>query len=252
MVEWQISKDMASLILVADGVPAAEVSRWCTPEGATLYWGVGVRGGGIEIPLTLREACARACELLDLPPHAPPGWLLAQHDAAEKPAAAPPIEVPCPDCAGTGWLTFEDRHTETRQDRCPRCKNTGRIPAATGEGPEASAPPLASAPDTIQARERCSCHRDELSTEVQARRMAGRSQDGWIAWPLSSSHALRLALIIDGRPVAELEAFSVTGPWYANANSPDRKRHRLGAGGSLASAVQWCERITGYVVAPDA
>ncbi len=89
-----------------------------------------------------------------------------------------------------------------------------------------------------------------LSPEVEARVRAGRSRDGWEAWAPTDSHVLRIALRLDGEAAALLEAFSISGPWYANAISPDGERHRLGAGISLAGAVQWCEVTTGYVMAP--
>lgn len=89
-----------------------------------------------------------------------------------------------------------------------------------------------------------------LSPEVEARVRAGRSRDGWEAWAQTDSHVLRIALRLDGEAVALLEAFSISGPWYANAISPEGERHRLGAGISLAGAVQWCEVTTGYVMTP--
>ncbi|KTS30888.1 hypothetical protein NS228_06045 [Methylobacterium indicum] len=90
----------------------------------------------------------------------------------------------------------------------------------------------------------------KLAPEVEARVMTGLSRDGWEEWDPTDDHALRVALLIDGMVVALLEAFSRSGPWYANAISPEGERHRLGAGRSLSSAVQWCEVTTGYVVAP--
>lgn len=111
---------------------------------------------------------------------------------------------------------------------------------------------LVEAPSPTPARQEEGSRGERLSPEVQARIDAGRSRDGWEAWARNHSQVLRLALRLDGEAVAELEAFSVTGPWYANAKSPDGASHRLGAGGSLASAVRWCERITGYVVTGDA
>lgn len=50
------------------------------------------------------------------------------------------ITVPCEPCAGTGWATHEDRHTETRQDQCRTCGGTGQVPARPGESRETSWP----------------------------------------------------------------------------------------------------------------
>lgn len=50
------------------------------------------------------------------------------------------VTVPCPACNGDGFLSFADRHTETRMDACPTCRGHGSIPARTGETPESSAP----------------------------------------------------------------------------------------------------------------
>ncbi|WP_197682161.1 hypothetical protein [Methylobacterium aquaticum] len=139
MVEWQISEDGLGLRLVADGAPRAEVSRWCHPDGSTAWWGITARGEECGMHPTLRAACRRACEVLDLPPHAPPADLLAQH--GEAPATAAPILLECQDCAATGWATHGDRHARTRMDVCTTCAGTGRAPARTGETPETSAPP---------------------------------------------------------------------------------------------------------------
>ncbi|WP_342106345.1 hypothetical protein [Methylobacterium sp. SI9] len=49
--------------------------------------------------------------------------------------------LPCARCAGTGWNSHDDRHTETNMDRCRDCGGTGQIPAATGERREASCDP---------------------------------------------------------------------------------------------------------------
>ncbi|MGF3022713.1 hypothetical protein ACQVP2_07775 [Methylobacterium aquaticum] len=72
-------------------------------------------------------------------------------------------------------------------------------------------------------------------------------QDGWCVWPMSTSHVLRMALYMNGNAVATVEAFSMNGPWYANAVTPGGERERLGAGGSLHGAVAWCEKATGYL-----
>lgn len=57
-------------------------------------------------------------------------------ESRERPA----LSVPCPACNGDGFLSFGDRHTETRMDSCPTCHGQGSIPARTGETPESSAP----------------------------------------------------------------------------------------------------------------
>lgn len=59
-----------------------------------------------------------------------------------------PITVTCDGCAGTGDATHEDRHTSTNMDLCRKCGGEGKIPARTGETPEASfqPPPEAVAP----------------------------------------------------------------------------------------------------------
>ncbi|MCJ2127686.1 hypothetical protein [Methylobacterium sp. E-045] len=79
---------------------------------------------------------------------------------------------------------------------------------------------------------------------------AGTDQkpDGWHPWPLEDSHVLRDALYVGGNAVAIVEAFSDTGPWYANAITPEGERVRLGAGESLEGAVAWAEQTAGHRV----
>ncbi|WP_053078784.1 hypothetical protein [Methylobacterium tarhaniae] len=62
----------------------------------------------------------------------------------------PTITVPCATCAGTGWATHEDRHTETRQDQCRTCGGTGQVPARPGEARETSWP--CAVPDAARAQ----------------------------------------------------------------------------------------------------
>ncbi|GJD60225.1 zinc finger-like domain-containing protein [Methylobacterium frigidaeris] len=52
----------------------------------------------------------------------------------------PTITVPCATCSGTGSATYEDRHTETRQDQCRTCGGTGQVPSRSGESRETSWP----------------------------------------------------------------------------------------------------------------
>lgn len=67
---------------------------------------------------------------------------MAREALDEGKAPAPrPLMVPCPDCHD-GFVSFGDRHTDTRQDRCKTCHGTREVPARTGETPEASAPPV--------------------------------------------------------------------------------------------------------------
>lgn len=54
--------------------------------------------------------------------------------------------LPCLRCAGTGWDSHADRHTETNMDRCRDCGGTGQISAATGERREASCDPATGLP----------------------------------------------------------------------------------------------------------
>lgn len=53
----------------------------------------------------------------------------------------PDFPLPCPRCAGTGWATHEDRHTETVRDRCMTCGGSGLAASHTGETREGSFDP---------------------------------------------------------------------------------------------------------------
>jgi hypothetical protein len=57
--------------------------------------------------------------------------------------------VSCEPCAGTGWATFGDRHTQTNKDTCGRCAGTGMAPALTGETPKAAYQPDGSTPQGV-------------------------------------------------------------------------------------------------------
>lgn len=72
--------------------------------------------------------------------------------------------------------------------------------------------------------------------------------DGWHPWPLEDSHVLRDALYVGSNAVAIVEAFSDTGPWYANAITTEGERVRLGPGATLEGAVAWAEQTTGHRV----
>lgn len=76
----------------------------------------------------------------------------------------------------------------------------------------------------------------------------GPKPDGWHPWPLEDNHVLRDALYVGGDAVAIVEAFSDTGPWYANAITPAGERIRRGPGSTLEGAIEWCEQITGHRV----
>lgn len=76
--------------------------------------------------------------------------------------------------------------------------------------------------------------------------------DGWHPWPLFESHVMRDALYMGGRAVAIVEAFSDSGPWYANAITPQGERERLGPDPSLVGSIAWAEQVTGYRVKPPA
>lgn len=45
----------------------------------------------------------------------------------------PDLALPCPRCSGARTDSHEDRHTETRQDLCRECADTGFVPSRTGE-----------------------------------------------------------------------------------------------------------------------
>lgn len=94
MLEWRISEDDRALVLIADGVPAAEISRWSFEGGATAWWSVTVRGTEGPIADSLRQACCYVFDALDVPPIMPPGELLEEHgESAEPPAAPAPTAV---------------------------------------------------------------------------------------------------------------------------------------------------------------
>lgn len=51
------------------------------------------------------------------------------------------LMIPCPICNGDGFVSCEDRHTETNTASCRTCGGRGVVSAATGQTPETSAAP---------------------------------------------------------------------------------------------------------------
>lgn len=51
------------------------------------------------------------------------------------------LKIPCPSCNGDGFVSFEDRHTETNTESCRTCGGRGEVPAMTGMTPQTSAAP---------------------------------------------------------------------------------------------------------------
>ena len=49
-----------------------------------------------------------------------------------------PLTLPCPACNGDGFVSYEDRHTETAKEVCPVCRGYETIAAETGAKPDAA------------------------------------------------------------------------------------------------------------------
>lgn len=58
----------------------------------------------------------------------------------------------------------------------------------------------------------------------------GPNPDGGHPWPQAYGHTMRDALYVDGNAVAIVEAFSDTGPWYANAITPGARGFAVARG----------------------
>jgi hypothetical protein len=88
MVDWTMSDDGLTLLLVVRGRDAAKITRWsCNTTGDTIWWGLTIGDKEHGIHQTLHEACRAARAALRLPSLTPPPQLLEEHG---EPAAPPP------------------------------------------------------------------------------------------------------------------------------------------------------------------
>ncbi|OAS26337.1 hypothetical protein [Methylobacterium platani] len=129
------------------------------------------------------------------------------------------ITVTCDGCAGTGDATHEDRHTGTNMDRCRKCGGEGKIPARTGETPEASFQPLPEAAAPVDLGQVAYEERWEGFTVVPA--WANLPEEGKQVWRRVALAARNAPWppATPGRIMLQVDQ-GVEGLWYVTSPAP--------------------------------